>query len=316
MMCYSTPMRFQERDGEIISAIYRYGGVLARRHLKGMFWPDATLRAAQKRLAKLVDNRYVARPSTNQRRTQPIPEPLYWLNWRGILWVAGQFNLSIPRPSNEGENQMRKLAKRLRNQGIRWLREPRWIQLAHDLAIVDFRLTVEWAAAELSFVSLEEWVNESEFRSDGDTVAYSLTGRDGNVRRKEKLVYPDGYFVLLDHQRSAQGLLARARFLLEVDNATHPNRRFGKEKVAPGLAYIKSKAYEARFGDSSGRWLVVTTGERRMRNLMRQTRRVAGAGSHVFLFTTFDQLTLGNLLTDQVWQQAGSQESRALLHGV
>ena len=51
-MCYSVPMRFQGRDGRMISAIHRYGGVLARRHLKGMFWHDATLRAAQKRLIR------------------------------------------------------------------------------------------------------------------------------------------------------------------------------------------------------------------------------------------------------------------------
>lgn len=312
-MCYSTPMRFQERDGEILSAIYKYGGVLARRHLKGMFWESATLRAAQKRLAKLVDNRYLARPTDHHRRTQPIPEPLYWLDWRGILWVAGQCNLSVKRPSNDGENQMRKLAKQLRKRGIRWLREPRWIQLAHDLTIVDFRLTVEWAAVELPFVSLEEWVNETVFRADGDAITYSVSGRDGEVRREEKRVYPDSYFVLVDHRRSGQGLLDRARFLLEIDNATHPNRRFGREKVAPGLAYIKSQAYKSRFGDNSGRWLVVTTGERRMRNLMRQTRRVAGAGAPVFLFTTFDQLTVANLLTDQVWEQVGSEEPRALL---
>jgi hypothetical protein len=79
------------------------------------------------------------------------------------------------------------------------------------------------------------------------------------------------------------------------------------------LAYIKSKAYKARFGDNSGRWLVVTTGERRMRNLMRQTRRVAGAGAGVFLFTTSDQLTLGNVLTTSVWQQVGAKEPQALL---
>ena len=47
-------MRFQERDGRIIMAIYEYDGVLARRHLQRMFWPHATLRAVQKRLAKLV----------------------------------------------------------------------------------------------------------------------------------------------------------------------------------------------------------------------------------------------------------------------
>ena len=70
--------------------------------------------------------------------------------------------------------------------------------------------------------------------------------------------------MIMDKQRLAQGLLARARFLVELDNATHPNNRFGREKVVPGLAYIKSPEYKARFGDNSGRWLVATTGKVRM----------------------------------------------------
>jgi hypothetical protein len=103
------------------------------------------------------------------------------------------------------------------------------------------------------------------------------------------------------------------RLLLELDNSTHANERFGREKVAPGLAYIKSGEYKARFGANSGRWLVVTTGERRMTNLMRQTHQVAGRGAKVFLFTTFDQLENGNILTDPVWYQVGSEKPMSLL---
>jgi hypothetical protein len=306
-------MQFQERDGAILAAIYEYGGVLARRHLKSMFWPEATLRAALKRLAKLVDNGYLARPTTHQRKTQPIPEPVYWLGWKGILWIAAQTGAAVEPPTNQGENQMRRLARRLRDRGIRWLREPRWIQLAHDLAVVDFRLAVERAVGEVPALRLEQWIHESEFRSDGDTVEYRIAGRDGKVRQAKKRVYPDSYFVVVDEGRLAQGLLARARFLLELDHATHANERFGREKVAPGLAYVKSPEYKARFGENSGRWLVVTTGRVRMRNLMRQTRQVAGAG--VFLFTTFDWLDTGNVLTDPVWRQVGREEPMPLLAG-
>jgi hypothetical protein len=308
-------MRFQERDGSILAITYEYDGVLARRHLKRMFWPNATLRAALKRLAKLVNDGYLAKPTTHQRRTQPIPEPIYWLDWKGIVWVAGQHNVAVNPPTNTGENQMRKLAKQLRAQGIRWLREPRWIQLAHDLAVVDFRLAVQQAVSLLPALSLEEWRHESEFRSIGETVEYKIKGTDGAMKQVRKRVYPDSYFVIVDTQRLAQGLLARARFLLELDNATHPNNRFGREKVAPGLAYIGSPEYEARFGDNSGRWLVVTTGRVRMRNLMRQTQQVAGAGASIFLFTTFDKLGAGNILTEPVWWQVGREEPIPLLAG-
>ena len=308
-------MRFQERDGAMLKTTYEYGGVIARRHLKCMFFPDTTLRALQKRLAKLVNNGYLARPTIHQRKTQPIPEPVYWLDWKGIIWVAGQNNIAVSPPANTGENQMRRLAKQLRDQGIRWLREPRWLQLAHDLAVVDFRLAVEKAVSELPTLSLEEWRHESEFRSVGETIEYKLRGEDGMVKQVKKRVYPDSYFVVVDKQRLAQGLLARARFLLELDNATHPNTRFGREKVAPGLAYIKSPEYKARFGDNSGRWLVVTTGRIRVRNLMRQTQQAGRTEARIFLFTTFDQLKTGNILTEPVWWQVGREEPIALLAG-
>jgi hypothetical protein len=302
-------MQFQVRDGAILWAIYVYGGLLARRHLKQVFWPDATLRAAQKRLAKLVDNGYLVRPTVHQRRTQPIPEPcIYWLGGKGILWVAAQMGVHVDTPANEGENQMRRLTQQLRNRGIRWLREPRWIQILHDLTIVDIRFAVERAVGEVPGLRLEVWLHESEFRSDWDTVKYRVTDRDNKVRWMKKRVYPDSYFEILDERRVAQGEFARAKLLLEIDNATHTNKRFGQQKVAPGLAYIRSPEYAARFGSNTGRWLVVTTGQRRMRNLMRQTRQVAGTKSGIFLFATFDQLGTGNVLTDPVWWQVGRED--------
>jgi hypothetical protein len=223
--------------------------------------------------------------------------------------------VQVDPPANQGENQMRKLAKQLRDQGIRWLREPRWMQLAHDLAVVDFRFAVEQAVGEVPGLSLEAWLHESKFRSDGDTVEYRIAGRDGKVRRAKKRVYPDSYFVIVDERRVAQGELARARLLLEIDQATHSNPRFGREKVAPGVAYINSPQYRVRFGDNSGRWLVVTTGERRMKNLLHQTHHVAGNGAGIFLFTTFDRLETGNVLTDPIWRLVGREDPLPLLAG-
>ena len=66
-------MQFQERDGLMINSVFEYDQMLARRHLKSKFFPDTTLRALQKRLAKLVSNSYLARPTALQWRTLPIP---------------------------------------------------------------------------------------------------------------------------------------------------------------------------------------------------------------------------------------------------
>ncbi|MGC9395646.1 MAG: replication-relaxation family protein [Anaerolineae bacterium] len=305
-------MRFQTRDGEILSAIYYHDGILARRHLKARFWPTSTLRAGQKRLGKLVDNDYLARPTAEHRRVHPVPEPIYWLGWRGIIWIAGQQNVTVVPPANAGENQLRKLAKQIRNGGLHWLREPRWNQLAHDLAVIDFQLDVERDISTLPHLILETWQHEGIFRADGDVITYRIANRTGQMRKMERRIYPDSYFVIINHQRSKKGSFARARLLLELDNATHTNARFGREKVVPGLAYIRSKAYRMRFGDNSGRWLIVTTGATRMRHLMQQTQQVAGAGAGTFLFTTMEWLKNVNVLTDPVWHQVKQEQPVAL----
>ena len=142
-------MKFQPRDGNLMLRIYDYDGMLPFRVIKQMFWSGKTDRAAQKRLAKLVNNRYLCRPTPEQYRTQPIPEPIYWLDWRGILWVAAQRGGKVTPPPKDSEYQLRRFDKRLREQGIRWLREPRFAQLYHDLSIVRFRLAVERALSEV-----------------------------------------------------------------------------------------------------------------------------------------------------------------------
>jgi hypothetical protein len=346
-------------------------------------------------MSLLCTNNYISRPTYEQWRTLPVPEPVYWLDWKGILWVAAQHNLKMKLPTDPTEDDIRELAKQLRRKGIRWLREPRWLQLPHDLAVADFRFAVERDLYRLAVeralnnyrnvlnydqcrliryasyhlhgffaleqlvsafcgvsapdgghriscaviqdaanridelgllrpsivpnlerfdtdsmiphLTMEDWIYESKFRSEGDVVEYHIKDRDGVMRKASKRVYPDSYWVILDQQRLDQGYLARARFLLELDNSTHPGKRFGSEKVAPGLAYIQSPAYKKRFGANSGRWLVVTTGKVRRRNLIRQTQDVIGADADKFLFTTLHLIKMRNVLTAPIWYRGDSE---------
>jgi len=144
------PMRFQERDSQIITAIHKYDGVLSRRHLKNMFWLETTPQAMERRLSLLRHNDYLNWPSKEHRRVHPIPEPVIWLGWRGITHLISTLNLQIDPPEKYGENQLRKFARRLRDAGIRWQREPRWSQLAHDIGVVDFHLAVEKSVSKTS----------------------------------------------------------------------------------------------------------------------------------------------------------------------
>lgn len=307
-------MRFQFRDGHILQAIYDNDGVLAKRHLKAMFWPGKSWRAMERRLAKLYHARYLAWPSREQHRTHPIPEPICWLGWRGALFLAGRYGVDVQQPRSENENQMRSFRKRLRDNGVRWVREPRWSLVRHDLAVVDFRLAMEWSVGQVPSLVLENWLPESVFRSDVDQVSYTIRLRNGRVVRMERGVCPDAYFEVVEEALRMVGKPHRARFLLEIDMGTHDNPSFGREKAVPGVAYVKSPVYKARFGNNSGKWLVVTAGGmRRMGNMIGQTNERVGRDAHMFFFTMLDQIGAGNLLTSPIWWQAERNEPRPLL---
>ena len=116
------------------------------------------------------------------------------------------------------ENRLRQMDKAARKAGLRWQREPRWSQLEHDLAVNDFRMIVEAAVGKWPSLNLRAWITEGEFLSEMDTI--KVPGH-----KKGKGVRPDGFFVLEDHMRQINNSPAKARFLLEFDNSTHPLNR-------------------------------------------------------------------------------------------
>jgi len=307
-------MRFQSRDGEILRVLYENDGVLAKRHLKTLFWPDSSQRAMEQRLAKLHREAYLMWPDREQRKIYPIPEPICWLGWRGALYIAGTWGAKVNPPSGNNENQLRALQKKLQSYGIRWVREPRWSFLRHDLATVDFRLMLQYAVSQLPTLVLEKWLPESEFRADMDVVDFSIKSEAGRSVKMKRGVCPDAYFELVDIDLLKQGKPSKARFLLEIDMGTHDNPSFGKFKALPGVAYIKSPGYKRRFGNNHGLWLVVINGgERRLRNLIKQTKEKTGEDTRMFFFTTFDQLAYRNILTEPIWWQADRSTPSSLL---
>ena len=309
-------MRLQQRDGEIFQAIHHYDGVLARRQIKSMFWPQSTVQAVERRLSLLYHNGFLSWPDTDQRRTKPIPEPVVWLGWRGILYLAGQMEIDVPFPHNAGENQMRLLEKRLREKGVSWQREPRWSQLGHDIAVNDFRFTIEKAVKKWPSVTLESWVPEGDFLREMDSIEFEYEDQDGKRRKRRKGIRPDGFFVLLDHLRQINNSPARARFLLEFDNGNHPLTRFGRDKAVPGAAYVRSKSYKQRFGFNSGRWLVVCKGEKRMHNLKTRTEKAVGANASIFLFSSMDQIEAETVLNMPIWIRGGSNKMMSLVNTI
>jgi len=306
-------MRFQLRDEELLNAIQRYGGVIAKRQLKVLFWPDKTWRAMEKRLAKLHRGGYLLWPAREQWRSQPVPEPICWLGWRGALLLGKASSADLSDRDASTENRQRKLAADLRTSGFHWLREPRWLQLKHDLRLVDFRLIMEEAVHQHSSLSIGSWVLESEFRSDPDIIEYDSPRPGGHPSRVRKAILPDSFFSIQNTERLIEGKPYTARFLVEIDMSTEDNPRFAREKIRPSIAYLRSAQYQERFGFKSGRWLVVTPSAQRMRNLIEQTKVTLGRDARVFCFTTFDGLRPETAISEPIWHRGDGEYVGPLL---
>ena len=313
-MCYSEDaMRLQERDIQIMIAIYRNEGILAVRHISQLFWPGKTLRAVQRRLSILIKNEYLGRPTRKDYKTRPIPEPVCFLDWKGILDVAQMMGVIIQPPKKINETNLRDLQIALRKQNVRWVREPRWSLLRHDIAVTDFRYGLESSIKKLQEYVLKNWLSDYVFRSDPDEVTYRIVSRDGSIISKKKNIIPDAYFEIIDQRQPEQEERLRARFLLEMDMATHDRNRFCNDKAIPGVAYIKSTAYRQRFGSNNGFWLVVCVSERRMKFLKNKVVEMTAGESNKFFFTTLNQATEEDILMAPIWLHGAGDQPRALL---
>lgn len=313
-------MRFQPiRDGGLIQAIQFLGdGLLPRRLIGQLHWRDArNPRAMDRRISKLCNDGWLARPSSHQYKTEPIPERFCWLGPKGILFIAGQVGIEVKEPANDSENQMRQLEKKLRSKGIRWLRKPRFKQLKHDIAVIDLRLSLQNGLEELPFLTLETWIPESAFRTDMDRVVYEVKGADGQLRKMDKGMRPDSYFEVVYEELRARGEKARAPYLLEyLTPDGFDVVRYGVEKVIAGVAYLKSFAYKKRFGHNAGRWLIISGSKTlRLENLIRETKKVAGQeDARSFIFTRFDLLqNAHNPITASIWLTVDSDEPGPLI---
>ena len=307
-------MKFQARDSAMLQAIQDNQGILARRQLHTLFWQEKSTRAMEQRLAKLFHAGYLCWPRKDEYKIHPIPESICWLGWRGALHLAGLMGIEIDPPNGENEYQLRSLENRLRKKGFHWLREPRWSLLEHDLTIIDFRLALDAAIRRSPSLKLAKWVSENEFRAFNDTViteVRSIKGREMPIRKK---VFPDGYFEIYDEKLQALSQPSKMRFLLEFDMGTHDTLRFGRDKILPGIEYIKSSMYKSRFGANNGYWLIIAKGgPTRIKNLMSQIEGNAGEHANIFMLTTIYELQNKDPLSDPIWQQVGKSNPRPIL---
>ena len=305
----------EDRDEKLFHNI-AYDGFLARRHIRQLHWPDAKSDGAMdKRLQKLSQAGYVNWPTQQEYRENPIPESIVYLAWKGALWVARDMGLEVPEPISDSETEKRRLRARLLERGFQWVRVPRLTQMPHEIVVVDIRLAILQEVATHPDLTIDplDTVPARQFRADNDVVDFTYRTKNAGTRKGKKGVEPDWYFPVISEVFKNRGQPFVVRLLVEYDNATHPNTRFAKEKIAAGAAYIASPAYKARFGENSGAWLVIAKTPNRMKFLIHTTRQASIRGEHkLFFFSHLELVKQGMPLTSPIWLQVDWQQPAAL----
>lgn len=273
----ATSVRLTDRDICIMETIHAFDGVLSQRQIDRLFFGGYGASTARHRLRLLCQHGYLKRPTSEQAHRVPRGETVYWLGRRGAQQVAGLVGEKLST--------------------FKWCKQPRWSLIRHEVKAADVRIAILESCTANPRLTLTTWLPESSFRRDPDTIQYQ-SGRRWKCKRR---IIPDGFFVI-NHTYA---------YLLEVDMGSEHHPRFGREKVLPGLAYLKSDAYRKRFGLRYGRWLVVTTGTSRMHTMRRQATRLESKKE--FYFTTFDQLAAGHVFAAPIWWAAQSERPTALL---
>jgi hypothetical protein len=283
------PVRLTRRDEQIFEMIHTFDGLLSLRQIDQLFFAGNGRTQPRARMRSLFHNGYVNMPDVNQhRRYVPQGETCYFLDKKGAEIVAALHGEELAQ--------------------FRWRDAPRWSLIAHDLKVNDFRLAVMQACAQDEELSLYEWIPEGDFLVEPERVTFQTTS--GHTRTRQ--FRPDGFFRVRRPSLRYPGKFEDFAFLLEVDMGTEDNPRFVREKVRPGISYLKSEAYQERFGVRYGRWLVVVNGgEMRLRNMKEHTERAGGSG--FFYFTTFDKVAPLSVITEPIWFLAGEDSPRPII---
>jgi hypothetical protein len=214
---------------------------------------------------------------------------------------------------------------------VPWIDESHNITIKHLLATTDFHIALLKACALNNF-TLEEFTDERELRSAHRMENITLTDEAGHPIKPP---VPDALFTLKVQDK-------RAIYFLEVDRATialNPSvfeKRSIVRKIDSYLAYADSVAYREQYGTRPLRVLWAVKGERRLTNMkwatetfLKQVTKLEEAGISAeekhrrqaeyeklglrFRFITLEEVQPATLLTDPVWQVAGSEQMGSIL---
>lgn len=284
------PLKETERFFRILICLWMYEGFLTLRQIRRIAFPNASIHEARKYMAKMFQNGFVNRPDRQSRAA--IGEQLYWLSQAGAEKVADRLGIAV--------------------SDLKYRRKLRKSLIPHDAQLNDVRLAIE-GACEFMGVDILEWRTSQEFWAN--PIVIQIENEDGKPTKRR--VMPDAFFILRVPQQinPKTGEPETLRCLLENDCSSESHSTFTFERLRVALALLRSPQYKQMAGRQSGRWLIVTNSERRMKTMKEYAERDFGEHAQAFWFSTVDRLCSSQqaAISAPVWFRGGWSEPATLL---
>jgi hypothetical protein len=271
------------RDYEILDLIYRYR-YLEARHVRALVRGSG--QQITRRLQGLFHNQFIRRyvPRLRMRPDlDPGTPPLaYGLELRGARALQAQCARIATDTGAEPEL-------------VRWRKEytrrTEWF-LEHHLMISHFHCALELALRGTPDIELVTW-------TQGKEIWFSV--RIPGAKKRTARVAPDAYFAL------RQGAQIRY-FFLEADRGTEQHKRIVEKFMGYWSYFQPHHLLGPHCGQGRVNALFLTTGAKRMRNLIDTLARTAkpsqsAQGRGVFLFADSQSVTMADAgrVLDSIW---------------
>ena len=276
-------IRIQERDIEILKALYSYR-FLTTSQITALFFN--TKKRAEHRLRKLYDAELIG------RIFRPVifgsAEVIYVLDKVGVNLLAQETGTD-----RDDINTARKQAKNLKS-----------FFLNHFIDINQFRIALS-LAIQANDYDLLFWKYETELKNKNEQgLLIADKVKDPKNPNQKIPVAPDAFFGL----DTSQG---KAYFFLEIDRATMDNTRF-KRKMAGYARYFLDGVFQEKWGYNAFRVLTTTT-TKRLPNLLKTTSEIDEKQIlPIFHFTDRKNITPDRLFS-AIWQVPDKKQHRSIV---
>ncbi len=266
-------MRLEERDLRLLTDLFLHR-LMSRGQLERLYFTSAS--RCNVRLRQMFDHNLVS------RYYLPLApygaQCIYSLGEAGILPVSRRLEWDI--------DEVKRQTKRHKT--------PQFLE--HTLAINETRLAFREALANSPTWQMERWIPEIQCRHD-----YDIRSASGDWQRE--VFKPDG-FVRIQNRETCQS----ADYFFEIDRGHTSSSKFA-DKLDSYTRYLESGLFSQMFGATTFRTLVITTGPLRLKNLR---ALVEGKGSHLFCFSTFEELESQGALAP-IWRFPMAKEPLSLI---